>query len=166
MKRILSVILALVTICCCLIAVPAAMAETASGTNAKMETFTIHSDSSGAFFVLSSSTGLANVAQHNWYGRRTGEGDEKTHGFYDVHVKGPGLDEWMKWAPSATTRKSEVTTCREVRISLPYRGDYTVDVYPMATYQASDYWRVDFIRYWVYNASWHVTILSKCKLKK
>lgn len=164
MKKILSVILILATICCCLISAPAAMAEAASGSTAKTKTFTISSHSyPNAYFVLSSSTGLANVAQHNWYGKYTGNGEEKTHGFYRVSVKGPGLDRSTVWAPSATTNKKGIDTCREMRIKLPNTGDYKVTVQPLSASAAAKYWRVDYIKNWVHHATWHVTICSGCR---
>ena len=164
MKKLFSIILILATLCCLFVA-PAAMAESASGTTAKAKTFTIHSNCSPnrAYFVLSSSTGLAKVAQHNWLGRYTGVGQEVTHGFYRVSVSGPKLNKSMIWAPSATTNKKGISTCREIRITLPTTGDYKVTIQPLSVTAAKKYWRVDYIKNWIHHASWHVTIRSGCK---
>ena len=89
-----------------------------------------------------------------------------THGFYKVTVKGTGLNKSMIWAPDATTNKSGVTTCREVRIKLPAKATYTVTVKPLSNGDAAKYWRMDWIRSWIKPASWMVSVTSGCTVKK
>lgn len=165
MKKLVSILLILVTLCTCFAIIPGAMADSASGSTASTKTFTIRSYCSpGAYFVISSSTGLAKVAQHNWLGRYTGLGNEKTYGFYKVSIKGPKANESFIWAPSATTNKKNVSTCQEIRIKLPSIGNYKITIAPLSPSAAAKYWRVDSIKKWVHHATWHVTILNECKI--
>ena len=94
MKRILAIVMLLTVLLGCLLAPIGASAETTvTGKNNKTVTFKIKATRKNAYFVLSSSTGLAKVAQHNWLGRYKGDGNEVTHGFYKVTVKGKGIVE-------------------------------------------------------------------------
>ena len=166
MKRTLALVLALMALVGCLLAPMSASAATVTGKTSKTVTFKVNSTKKNSYFVLSSSTGVAQVAQHNWLGRYTKDGNEKTYGFYKVSVKGPGLNKSMIWAPSATTNKSGVMTCREVKITLPNKGSYSVTVAPLSLSAAAKYWRMDWIKKWVKHATWTLTITSGCSAKK
>ena len=146
----------------CIIAVTmitCASAETVTGTTAQATEFKVHANSSSAYIVLSSSTGLAEVAQHNWIGVFEQYGSEKHHGFYKVTQKGNDVNRSLIWVPSATTNTSDTMTCEEIKLSFPSSGDYTITVEPISEYP---YWRVDYIHKWIYNASWMATITSGC----
>ena len=139
--------------------VPAARAETVTGSTTAARTFYVRADSGTAFIVLGSSTGVASVAQHNALGVYTGTGQEKHHGFYRITRRGNGASDARDWAPSATTNKDRAETCDEIRISFPAAGEYEIRVEPISEWA---YWRVDSINYWVHDATWMVTIASGC----
>ena len=165
MKRILALVLMVMTLVGCLLAPMGASADTIYGKNSKKVTFKIVSNAKNSYFVLSSSTGLARVAQHNFLGFYKKDGNETTHGFYRVSAKGPNLNKSTIWAPSATTNKGSIMTCREVKFTMPAKGTYTITVEPLSNNAAAKYWKVDWIRYWIQNASWMLTITSRCNAK-
>ena len=168
MKKVIAFILLTSVILCSLVIAPmTAMADgAASGSTERFTAFRVESLNSNAYIVLSSSTGLVNVAQHNWIGQYTGNGNETSHGFYHIGYCRPGQSscEVGVWAPSATTNTGNVTTCTEMVIYLPEPGIYTITVDPMTTGEAAKYWRVDSIDRWIHPATWRVTIMSGCRI--
>ena len=166
MKKFFSMILVLMLAVSTLLVPMTASAASASGKTSKAVTFKVNATKAGASFVLSSSTGVAKVAQHNWLGRYTKDGNEKTHGFYKITIKGPNLNKSQIWAPSATTNKNGILTCREIKITMPSKGTYTVTIAPLSNSAAAKYWRVDWIKKWVNQASWYLTITTNCKVVK
>ena len=166
MKRTLALVLAIMALAGCLLAPMGASAETISGKTSGKVTVKVDSNRKNSYFVISSCTGLARVAQHNLFGKYKKDGNEVTHGFYKVSVKGPGLNNSFIWAPDATTNKSKVTRCCEVRIKLPQKGQYTVTVAPLSNSAAKQYWRVDYIKSWVKHATWVLTITDGCTARK
>ena len=165
MKKFVSVIMVIAALFCCMAAGSGVMAESASGSTGITTTFKVETSHENAYIVLSSATGLANVAQHDWKGRYVGNGDEKTHGFYWVVTLCNGKQNGFVWAPSATTNTSGISTCDELRINFPKgNATYWVHIVPLTPIQAERYWRVDNIDHWVYPASWRTTITSGCAI--
>ena len=164
MKKILSMLLILTVILSCVIAPQSAMAasKTANGDVNDMTIFMVTSQRANAYFYLSSAKGQARVAQHNWYGRYKRDGNENHHGFYMVTVQSGSYYQTFIWAPSATTNKGKVNTSQELKIKMPNKGTYRVIVKPLTPCEAKVYWKVDYIRYWIYPASWKMTIQSGC----
>lgn len=161
MKKLLVTLMIIVTLFTAIIGTAAA--ENVYGNTEKRTTFTVNARYDGAYIVLSSSTGKALVAQHNWIGKYTGDGYEIHHGFYRVTRRGNGCPtESFIWAPSATTKTSGIMTCEEVKLSFARSGQYTLTIEPLSNSEAARYWRVDSIKSWLYDASWNVTITSGC----
>lgn len=160
MKKITVILVAMVCFICTYLSV--AQAETITGSTASAKTFYIRSSYDNSYIVLSSSTGVANVAQHNWAGIYEQDGYETHHGFYKVTQKGGGVNRSFIWAPSATINTSAINTCEEVQIYFPAPGEFTVTIAPLSFSSASAYWKVDYIKYWVHDASWMTTITSGC----
>ena len=150
------------------LALSGALADSyASGTTAGASTVQIDARYGSCYFVLSSSSGLAMVKQHNWAGVYQQDGQEVHHGFYRIRIfDGNGFYENYRWAPSATTNEDEVYTCQELRITLPRAGTYTMTVAPMSYTEAARYWKVDSIAYWIQEATWIVSIMSGCEIHK
>lgn len=162
MKRFLALAIALVSLMILVISPALADGWTVTGQNKKSKSFSVFSTNPKAFLVLSSNPGLANVAQHNFFGKFTKNGNEITHGFYKITLRGCGMNDSFIWAPSATTNKGNVKVCRDVRIYLRKIGKYTITVEPLSNNAASKYWRMDSINKWVHYASWMVSIGSLC----
>lgn len=151
-----------------LIVFPSALADNAvvSGSTEESVTFPVVSNGgSNAYITLSSSTGVAEVAQHNWIGVFQGYGNEVHHGFYKITQEHNGMTRSMIWAPSATTNKSDILTCEEIQIYFEKAGTYKVTVTPLSTDAAMKYWKVDYIHRWVHPAKWMLTIQSGCSVK-
>ncbi len=141
-----------------------AHAETVTGSTKQAKLFYVNSSYKNSYIVLSSSSGVANVSQHNLVGAYKQDGNEVQHGFYRVTQQGQGGNRSFIWAPSATYNKSSVNTCEEVKISFPGTGYYTVTVAPLNSSEAARYWKFDSINYWVYEAAWMTTIESGCRI--
>lgn len=144
--------------------IPFAYAENVTGNTTGSKTFYVHSYYSDSYIVLSSSTGVANVAQHNWLGLYQQNGNEKHHGFYEITMNGEGMNESFIWAPSATTNKSKINDCEEIKLIFPCTGDFTITIRPLNSSESTRYWKVDYIDYWVYDATWMTTIESGCSV--
>ncbi len=126
MKKLLVTLMALVTLLCA--ALSTASADYARGNTANSTTFTVNARYDDAFIVLTSTTGQALVAQHNWIGRYTGDGVENSHGFYRITRRGNGCPtESFIWAPSATTNKSGIMTREKIRLRFAFAGTYQLD---------------------------------------
>ena len=164
MKRFMSLFMLLVVLLLC-VSPANASAATVTGKNKSSTTFTMTATTKNAYFVLVSATGVANVAQHNFFGKFTRNANEITHGFYKVTVKGNGFNNTAIWAPSATTNKKGILTCREAQFKVPRAGKYTVTESPLSNRDAAKYWKMDSINSWVCYASWMATITSGCSLK-
>lgn len=164
MKKLISMIVAL-AVFSCMMAVPCfAAAEEVFGSTSQKVTFRVDANSSGSYIVLSSNTGLARVAQHNWRGIYDGDADEATHGFYYVQVLGSGVEDRFYWAPSATTQKDSTITCEEFQYGFNVPGTYFIAIYPLDESQSASFWRMDWIKNWIYDATWMVTVKSDCNV--
>ena len=159
MKKMISMILVLATLFCVMAIPHFAAAENACGSTSKKVVLKVDVSSYNGYIVLSSSTGLARVAQHNWRGIYSGDGNEKTHGFYSIIL---GNNEVYDWVPSATTNTKDAVTCREFQLGFKKPGTYYVAIYPMDNNTSARFWRMDWIQKWVYDATWMVTITSGC----
>lgn len=144
-----------------------ASAEAVTGTTREATTFRVTANKNG-YITLTSSLGTAMVAQHNWIGNYEQDGKERHYGFYQVMIQqkdGP-FNQSFIWAPSATKNKSEVNTCIQLQLNFPYAGTYTIKIDPLSSSRAASYWKVDYIRYWVDQAQWVVSIENNCTAKK
>ena len=170
MKKLTALILILATLLCILTAPLNSLAGQAvpvNGGTSKGVSFKVTAYSDNAYFVLSSSTGLASVAQHNWLGKYTGDGQEATHGFYRLQYgeSGTNISHLGIWVPSATTNYSGSDACEEIVFNLPGKGTYMFYVYPMSTGEAAKYWRMDSINYWIREATWWMSVTSGCDVE-
>ena len=162
MKRILVLIMMLAVLAACMLA-PVCAQAVPSGTTARTVTFKVTAQRADARCWLTSNTGVASVAQHNIFGRYTRDKNETIHGFYRVTVKAKNYNKSKIWGPSATTNKSRLMPCKSIYINLPKKGTtYTVTVAPLSFSEAKQFWRMNFIRKWVRNASWSLCKLDGC----
>ena len=166
MKRtpaLMLITLLLAMICFC----SSASAEAVTGTTREATTFRVTANKNG-YITLTSSLGTAMVAQHNWIGNYEQDGKERHYGFYQVMIQqkdGP-FNQSFIWAPSATKNKGEVNTCVQLELRFPYTGTYTIWIVPLNNNQAKEYWRMDYIRYWIDPAQWVVSVENNCTAKK
>ena len=160
MKKTVSIAIIAIMIMCSCIVPQSALADTISGTNASWEEFYVTVTQPGGSFTLYSYQGIATVFQHSFYGRSTGTGNESAYGFYYISVTGNGVSELIRWAPSATTNKSEVTTCVNYTLRFQRPGTYKILVAPMSDADAAYYWRTDSIHHWEARATW--TAVANC----
>ena len=126
-------------------------------------TFWVRADKANASFVLKSYQGKASVAQHNFLGIPTGDGDEIHYGFYWVS---DSTGRSFHWGPDATANKSQLNTNQEISMTFPNPGVYSVTIVPLAYSDVNHYWVMDTINYWKTQAKWIVKSdsLSGCKV--
>ena len=126
-------------------------------------TFWVRADKANASFVLKSYQGKASVAQHDFLGIPTGDGDEIHYGFFWVS---DSTGRSFHWGPDATANKSQLNTNQEISMTFPNPGVYSVTVVPLAYSDVNHYWVMDTINYWKTQAKWIVKSdsLSGCKV--
>jgi len=139
------------------------------GNTSSTEVFHVHSNYKNSSLKLEAAKGTAYVEKGFVLSGNPGRKykEKKIYGFYKIHVLGPGKQETIEWAPSASIFLRAVGSGFEsgssLKLSFPAEGDYTVRVEPMENSKASsEYWLSNHLLYWIKPAAWNIVAENGC----